>query len=132
MLRQTRAKLLSGVTAVLVAGLAAVFSLVSNRPASRVPIDADADVAAGRAAYERLGCALCHSIGDEGTPGSALDGVGARRDAAALHAWITGAPPASDELPDAIASSKARYAGEPDLDALVKYLQTLRDETTSR
>jgi len=132
MLRQTKAKLLSALTAALVVALAALFSLLSNpdgpgaRDQAKPPAPADPRVAAGRRAYERLGCALCHSIAGAGNPGSPLDGVGSRHDAAALRAWIIGAEPARASLPESIARRKARYASEPDLDALVAYLQTLR------
>lgn len=130
MLRQTRAKLLSGVTAAIVAGLAAAFSWISNPRTSEAQVDPR--VEAGRRAYERLGCALCHSIGGVGSTDSPLDGVGARHDAAALRAWIIGADPARAELPASIARRKGRYAGEPDLDALVAYLQTLRAAKPAR
>ena len=46
--------------------------------------------------------------------------------AAALRAWIVGDEPARSSLPASIARRKARYASEPDIDALVAYLQTLR------
>ena len=130
MLRQTRAKLLSGVTAAMVAGLAAAFSWISNPRTSEAQVDPR--VEAGRRAYERLGCALCQSIGGVGSTDSPLAGVGARLDATALRAWIIGADPARAELPASIARRKARYAGEPDLDALVAYLQTLRAAKPAR
>jgi cbb3-type cytochrome oxidase cytochrome c subunit len=130
MLRETKAKVLSGLTAAVVAALAAVFSLLSNPGTSGA--QADPRVEAGRRAYERLGCALCHSIGGAGSPDSPLDGVGARHDAAALRAWIVGADPARAELPASIARRKARYADEPDLNALVAYLQTLRAAKRAR
>lgn len=132
MLRETKARLLSALTAVLVTMLAALFSLLSNpgtsdaqAPAKQAAAPADPRVDAGRRAYERLGCGLCHSIAGAGSPDSPLDGVGTRHDAAALKAWIVGAEPARASLPASIARRKARYASEPDLDALVAYLQTL-------
>lgn len=133
MLRETKAKLLSALTAVLVTALAALFSLLSNPGSSDAqdrhkPAAAPADprLEAGRRAYERLGCALCHSIGGAGSTDSPLDGVGAKHDVAALKAWVVGAEPARAQLPASIARRKARYASEPDIDALVAYLQALR------
>jgi len=139
MLRETKAKLLSGFTAALVAVLAALFSLLSNPgtsdaqdKAKRAAAPADPRVEAGRRAYERLGCGVCHSVAGAGSPGSPLDGVGARHDAAVLKAWIVGAEPARASLPASIARLKARYASEPDLDALVAYLQALPGEARRR
>jgi cbb3-type cytochrome oxidase cytochrome c subunit len=132
MLRQTKAKLLSVLTAALVTLLAALFSLLNNPAAlqaQRQPkwaaAPADPRIEAGRRAYERLGCALCHSIAGAGSGASPLDAVGTRHDAAALRSWIVAAEPARKSLPPSIVRLKARYASEPDLDALVAYLQTL-------
>jgi mono/diheme cytochrome c family protein len=134
MLRETKAKLLSALTAVLVTALAAVFSLLSNpgtsdaqsRAAKPAAPGADPRAEAGRRAYGRLGCGMCHSVGGAGSTDSPLDGVGARHDVATLRAWIVGDEPARSSLPASIARRKARYASEPDIDALVAYLQTLR------
>lgn len=132
MLRETKARLLSALTAALVTALAALFSLLSNPEASDAQVKAkpaapaEPRVEAGRRAYERLGCGNCHSIAGAGSPDSPLDGVGARHDAKALRAWIVGDEPARAELPASIARRKARYAGEPDLDALAAYLQSLQ------
>jgi cbb3-type cytochrome oxidase cytochrome c subunit len=134
MLRETKAKLLTAVTAVLVIALAATFSLLGNAPESNAQAPAakpappaDPRAAAGRQAYDRLGCANCHSIAGQGNPGSPLDGVGDRLDAKMLEAWTVGAEAAvRDGLPKSLAKRKARFAADPDIGALVAYLQTLR------
>lgn len=84
-------------------------------------------LARGRAVYSELGCASCHSIAGNGNPRNPLDGVGDRRDAAALEAWITGTGAATDELAPAVTKRKQRYrdVAPDDMAALVKYLSSL-------
>jgi mono/diheme cytochrome c family protein len=131
MLRETKARLLAGFTTVLVVALAALFSVLNNpagssahAQASKPAQKADPRVAAGRAAYERLGCGSCHAIGGKGNADSPLDAVGARHDAATLRDWVIGGERA--KLPPSLAKRKARYAADPDIDAVVAYLQTLK------
>lgn len=133
MIRETRARLLAASTAVLLVGLAAVFSLLSNPPASNAPVPAaqapppDLGVEPGRRVYDRLGCARCHSIAGQGNPGAPLDGVGGRLDPAMLRAWTLGGEAAVRAgLPPSLAKRKAAYASDPNIAALVAYLQSLR------
>lgn len=139
MLRETRARLLTALTALFVIVLAAMFSFLSNPPGSTalgpaasmaLPDVPGAD--AGRRAYDRMGCAGCHSIAGQGHPGSPLDGVGDRFDAATIEAWVVGRDPVRARLPGSIARMKSRYAADPDLGAVVEYLQTLRVASTDR
>lgn len=127
MLRQTRAKWLALGTALLVALMAAVFAALRNAP--RPPEQAPASVPgldAGRRAFERLSCATCHSIGGVGNPASRLDGVGKRLDRGELRDWTAGGGVAAERLPPAVARRKAAAAGDPELEALLDYLQESR------
>ena len=91
------------------------------RAAPQVP---DSVLAAGREVYEEQDCSVCHSIAGEGSPRYPLDGVGSRLDADEIRLWIVDPQearpgvrkPAFDDLPD------------PEVDALVAYLQSLTDE----
>jgi hypothetical protein len=140
MLRETRAKALTLATTLAVVALAAAFAGLRNLPREvdrrpghgPGPAPAGAPglpaerAAAGRAAFERLRCAMCHSIAGRGNPANPLDGVGARLDADELRAWTLGTGPAADELPEMIAEMKAGAAADPALDALLDLLGSLR------
>jgi mono/diheme cytochrome c family protein len=129
MLRQTRAKWLALATAALVVLVAAAFAALHNTGAPSRPEQAPAASVtseAGRAAFERLGCAMCHSIAGTGNPGSPLDAVGGRLDRAELRAWSTGTGAARDRLRESIVRVKARAADDPELDALLDYLASLK------
>lgn len=127
MLRQTRAKWLASGTGLLVVAMAAAFAALHDArgPKARpVPVAAGAPAnEAGQRAFRRLGCAMCHSIGGAGNPGMPLDGVGARLDRAQLREWSVGDGAARERLPASVVRSKAPAADDPDLDALIEYLQ---------
>jgi mono/diheme cytochrome c family protein len=136
MTRESRAKWLAAATAVLVIALAALFAALRNLSPSpvRAPQSAAAPpmpavdaarIAAGRAAFERMNCAMCHSIAGRGNPGHPLDGVGGRLDRAQLRAWALGEGDAAAQL-GGVAALKQRNAADPELDALLDYLQQLR------
>jgi len=82
-------------------------------------------LAAGRDAFERLGCLRCHSIAGRGSPASPLDGIGQRRDPASIRDWVLGTGDAKGALSANVLRAKARAQGDPDLDALVDYLGQL-------
>ncbi len=137
-MRETLAKSLAALTALIVVGLAAVFSLVHNAPGPG-PQDAPPDVpaavppprassaAAGRAVYDRNGCAGCHAIGGQGNPRSPLDGVGRRLAPDAIRDWMVASDRARPRLSAAVARIKQRYAALPEeeLQAMVDYLASL-------
>lgn len=136
MTREARAKWLAAATAALVVALAALFAALRNlsplpprapqsAAAPLAPAVDAARIAAGRAAFERMNCAMCHSIAGRGNPSHPLDGVGARLDRALLRAWALGEGEAVARL-GGIASIKQRNAADPELDALLDYLQQLR------
>jgi hypothetical protein len=140
MLRESRALWLAVATAAVVVALSALFATLRNpsgsgappsAPAPRVQIDAvpasgpeSAGLAAGRAAFERLGCQRCHSLQGQGNPRLPLDGVGTRHDAAALRDWTLGTGLAREELAPSVVRAKQRAAQDPELDRLIDYLQT--------
>lgn len=134
MTRESRARWLAAATTALVVLLAALFALLHNLPGSPAPATAAAPaplpdparVAAGERAYARLGCAMCHSIGGRGNPGSPLDGIGARLERRALYEMTTGTGAAAAQLGAGLARRKQRAVGDPDMDALLDYLAQLR------
>jgi mono/diheme cytochrome c family protein len=87
-----------------------------------------ADSTRGHAVFLAQGCARCHSVAGAGSPRAPLDGVGARRTAAELRAWSTGAEVLTDSLAPGILRAKQAYARLPaeDLDALVAFLASLK------
>ena len=136
-MRELLAKSLAALTALIVVGLAAVFSLVHNAPGPQevrpevqepVPQFQSPAVAAGRAAYDRNGCAGCHAIGGQGNPRSPLDGVGQRLAPDAIRDWMVASDRVKPRLSAAVARIKQRYAALPEeeLQAMVDYLASLR------
>lgn len=136
MTRQSRAKWLAAATTALVIALSALFAALRNLsplpprapPSVAAPVAPPPDaarIAAGRAAFERMNCAMCHSIAGHGNPSHPLDSVGGRLDRARLRAWTLGEGEAAAPL-GGIASLKRRHAADPDLEALLDYLQQLR------
>lgn len=129
MLRESRARLLASLTAVVVVLLSAAFALVRNagtdgagapeHPES-LPEGATAETA--RSAFTRLGCAGCHALGGTGNPASPLDGIGGRMDRASIRDWAIGAGAAASQLPAGIVRLKARAMVDPEIDAVVDYL----------
>lgn len=137
MLRETRTRWLALATAAVVVGLAALFAQVRNpgtAPGGAALPGALTDApaldaarwASGRAAFARLDCTRCHALEGVGNPATPLDGVGARLQRAELIDWTLGTGVAADELPRGVLRSKQRAVGDPDLDALIDYLQHSR------
>ena len=90
------------------------------------PLVDAARLTAGRAAFTRLGCGRCHAFEGVGNPSLPLDGVGARRDAAALRDWTLGTGAAAAELGRGIVRAKSRAAEDAELDALIEVLAQSR------
>ena len=86
---------------------------------------AGTDAAAGRKVFEQRKCILCHSVGSEKGAmvkvGGPLDGVGGKRDAKWLKAYLS--DPKS-KIPTA-KMPKYKYTDQ-DLEALVHYMQSLK------
>ena len=132
-MRELLARTLAVLTALVVVGLAAGFGLVQNRAREEVgPRDRPPVAAAGRAVYDELGCAGCHSIGDEGNARSPLEGVGARLAPGEIRGWIVAAEAVRPRLSGAVARIKQTYAALPEerMDALVEYLAGLGSTET--
>jgi mono/diheme cytochrome c family protein len=130
MLRESRARWLAISTVLVVVALAALFASLRNpgpqgprEHAVSTPAPADDErLRAGRAAFQRLGCARCHALGGVGNPGAPLDGVGGRLDAAALRDWTLGTGAAAGQLPAGIVRAKARAAQDPELEQVIEVL----------
>lgn len=133
MTRQSRARWLAFATAVLVVLLAALFAWLRNltpaphlAPKSAASVTADPRTDAGRAAFARAGCTGCHSAEGRGNPSLPLDGVGARLDRERLRAAAFASRELESGLPASVVSAKRAHANDPDVDALLAYLQNLR------
>jgi mono/diheme cytochrome c family protein len=86
-------------------------------------------IEAGKKVYETQKCATCHMIAGKGNKMSPLDGVGAKLSAADLKKWITDTAEMEAKLtkkPAVKMSSKKFDIKDPDLDALVAYMQSLK------
>ena len=138
--RQARARALAFATAVTVVLLAALFASLRNPTPLKSAREAQPSPAqlvqraAGRQAFERLGCSGCHAIEGFGNPGLPLDGVGSRRTREQLRDYALGTGTAEAELPESIAQMKQRQRDrvtrEPEtgaaLDAVLDLLQASR------
>jgi len=137
------AKLLVGVTGLLIVVLAILFAVIRNHSddaqrgapqtvtlttpeAGVVPPTTGganseaaqaATVARGRAVYVAQRCRVCHSIEGEGNTRSPLDSVSSRLTEKEIRLWIV----APQEMNPAVAK-RGYQLSEEDLNALVKYL----------
>jgi len=86
-------------------------------------------VAQGRRVYEEQGCARCHRVQGDGNPRSPLDGVGARLSPELLRAFVVADDAVRAQLSPSVARAKFAFASLPEgeLEALVTYLETLRE-----
>ena len=70
---------------------------------------------------------MCHSIAGKGNAKGALDGVGSKYPAADLKAWIVDAKGMTAKTKAARKPDMKNYTlPEPDLDALVVYMASLK------
>lgn len=81
----------------------------------------------GAALFREQGCRRCHSSAGDGVVRNPLDGIGSRRDAAQLRAWIIADASVAGAMSARTQRVKQDYAQLPsgELDALVAYLQSL-------
>ena len=81
----------------------------------------------GEAIYHREGCGSCHKIfGNGATYGPRLDGVGSRRTAEWLQAYLRDPRPDVGDKPYRLKMPSYKGLKPVELDALVAYLQALR------
>jgi mono/diheme cytochrome c family protein len=134
-MRELLARTLGALTALVVVGLAAAFSLVQNtpgreqaQPPARQAAPVAERLAGGRSAYDRNGCAGCHSIGEQGNPRSPLDGVGDRLTRDAIRDWIVASDRVKARLSSGTARIKQSYATLPEQERreLVDLVESLR------
>jgi mono/diheme cytochrome c family protein len=86
-----------------------------------------AKVAAGKVLYDSQGCAKCHQVAGTGNKMSVLDGVGSKLSVEDLRLWLTDPEAMMAKLPKRpIIKMKKVELPDPDLDAIVAYLQSLK------
>ena len=86
-------------------------------------------IAAGQKIYETQKCATCHMVAGKGNKQFPLDGVGSKLSAADIRLWITNPAEMEKKLPKppTLKMSARKYnLKDPDLDALVAYMQSLK------
>lgn len=136
-MRERLARWLAVATGVLLLMLAAALAGWQNRnappPAVDLPVEADLR-AHGEQVYAQLRCARCHSIAGKGNTRLPLDGVAGRHDEQSLRHWITGDAAIGAPLSARVRAAKTGYAQlpEPDMAALIAYLQGLPEPTSPR
>jgi mono/diheme cytochrome c family protein len=133
MTRQSRARWLAFATTLLVVLLAAAFATVRNlyparvaTPTSPVVGAAQQQVEAGRAAFQRMGCVVCHAAERRGNPSLPLDGIGGRRSRDELRAAAFGQGAFAATQRNSVVRIKQARVGDPDTEAVLDYLQQLR------
>jgi len=86
-------------------------------------------VDAGKQLFTSKGCTKCHQVAGRGNKTNVLDGVASKVSAAEMKRWLTN--PAEmeaklDHKPKIKMSSKKAPLTNPEIDALVAYLETLK------
>ena len=87
--------------------------------------------ATGEQLFASKGCNKCHSVAGKGAKVSKLDGVASKLNAADLRKWLTAPADMEAKLakkPVVKMSTKVKGMNltDPEIDALVAYLQTLK------
>jgi mono/diheme cytochrome c family protein len=84
-------------------------------------------VAAGKDLYQKYACEKCHQIAGKGSKISPLDGVASKMTAAEMKQWITDPDSMTAKLAKKPAAKMKKIEmPEPEVDAIVAYLQTLK------
>jgi len=84
-----------------------------------------AKVARGKSVYEEQRCSSCHSIGGVGNKRNPLDGVGGKLSEEDVRKWIV----SPREMDPKVRKRPYDKLSADDLDALVAYMTSLKDET---
>jgi len=82
----------------------------------------------GAKVYTAQKCSLCHSIAGKGNAKGALDGVGSKLTAEAIHEWLVKPADAANKASATRKPPMKAYASLPkeDLDGLVAYMLSLK------
>ena len=84
-------------------------------------------IARGAQVYADQKCSMCHSIAGKGNAKGSLDGVGSKYSTADLKAWMVDAKGMTVKTKAARKPDMKNYTlPEPDLDALVAYMASLK------
>jgi mono/diheme cytochrome c family protein len=83
--------------------------------------------AAGKALYDKNGCAKCHQVAGKGSKMSPLDGVGSKLSAAEIKQWLTDPDTMTAKLAKKPAAKMKKVElPAADIDALVEYMLSLK------
>jgi mono/diheme cytochrome c family protein len=83
--------------------------------------------AKGEKTYAEQKCSLCHSIAGKGNAKGPLDGIGSKRKADEIRAWMTDAKGMTAKTKATRKPDMKQYAlPKDDVDALVAYLGSLK------
>ena len=83
--------------------------------------------AAGKALYDKNGCAKCHQIAGKGSKISPLDGVGSKLSAGEIKQWLTDPATMTAKLPKKPpVTMKKVDLPAADIDNLVEYMLSLK------
>lgn len=86
-----------------------------------------AKVTAGKKLFDSQGCVKCHQVDGKGNKMSVLDGVGSKLSVEDLRLWLTDPDTMMAKLPKKpVVKMKKVALPDPDLDAMVAYLQSLK------
>lgn len=107
-------------------GCAIIVTLMTAGVASA---QSQAQIDVGQTVFTDQKCAICHSIDGEGNSKGPMDGVGSKLSADEIREWIVDAPAmtattGADRKPEMKAFTSLT---DEDLDALVAYLQSLKE-----
>ena len=87
-----------------------------------------AQIERGEKVYVAQKCSLCHSVAGKGNAKGALDGVGTKLTADAIHEWLVTPVEAAKKANATRKPPMKAYASLPkeDLDGLVAYMSSLK------
>jgi cytochrome c553 len=87
-------------------------------------------VAAGKALYDKLKCGTCHEAEGKGNKKQPLDGINKKMTTAQIRMWIASPAEMEAKLPKKppvkMSSMMKTKLSDPDVDALVAYVQSLK------
>jgi mono/diheme cytochrome c family protein len=81
-------------------------------------------IAMGKAVYDELGCAACHSIAGEGSPRYPLDGVGSKLTRDEIRLWIVN----PQEIQPGVRKPAYDDLEDEELRGLIAYMESLKED----